>query len=49
MMKKPTAKQMLKNWNKGAKKRLMRKRREHAEIAMKSGPTDKLKPKKTRG
>jgi hypothetical protein len=45
-MKKPTAKQMLKNWNKGAKKRQMRKRREQAEMAMKSGATGKLKPKK---
>lgn len=43
-MKNPTAKQMLKNWNKGAPKRQMRKRQ--AEIAMKSGATDKVKPKK---
>ena len=32
-MKKPTAKQMLKNWNKGAKKRQMKKLLEQRAIA----------------
>lgn len=45
-MKKPTAKQMRKNWAKGAKQRMMRKRREQTEIVMKSGATDKVKRKK---